>query len=105
MSCITGHTHRVTGVFGASAQTESGVVEATSLVLSGVVGADTDVLTGVVSALADRACGVINAHCSVVCFVNSTLFLRVEPQENVWLDVGESVDYSVYSNTTWQMVI
>lgn len=105
MSCISGQILRITGVTDASAVLDSGVANAALCRATEMPSADVAVVSGVLAAMTNRATGVENAQCSVVCFVNSTLFLRVDPQDSVWLNmVGESVDYSIYSNTQWQVV-
>lgn len=81
MSCIKGRAWRVGGIQSASATSSFGIIDA-------------------------HACkvGGIKAYCSLICDINTNAFIRVTPTENMWIEVGESIDYKVLSNTNWEII-
>lgn len=48
--------------------------------------------------------GGIRVSAGLVCTLNVSLYLRVQPKEVQWVDVWMPVDYEIQSNTDWNIV-
>lgn len=81
MSCIKGNAWRIGGIEKATATAGFGISNAKA-----------------------RKIGCIKACCSLICTINTNAFLRVTPTENMWIEVGERLDYNVFSNTNWEII-
>lgn len=99
MGCISVQVSREGGV-SVSAERRGGLSAAVQR--AGGVAVVAASLGGIGAGTVRR--GGIRVSAGLVCTVNVSLYLRVQPQEVQWVDVWMPVDYEIQSNTDWNIV-